>query len=58
MNVFGLRALAGNVAADTLRRFITTMLLTLIDSRVAHIQEGEQLMKARPKPSLGGPSGV
>ena len=46
MNVFGLPALAVNVAADTLRNFITTMLLTLIDARVSHIQEGEHLMKA------------
>ena len=49
MNVFGLPALAVNVAADTLRDFITTMLLTLIDARVSNIQEGEHLMKARPQ---------
>ena len=47
MNVFGLPALAVNVAADTLRGFVTTMLLTLIDARVSHIQEGDHLMKAR-----------
>lgn len=45
MNIFGLPALAVNVAADTLREFITIMLLTLIDMRVSNIQEGDHLMK-------------
>ena len=47
MSVFGVRAMAANVASDTLRRFITTMLVSLIDSRVGTVQDGMQLMKAR-----------
>ncbi len=51
MSVFGVRAMAANVASDTLRRFITTMLVSLIDSRVGTVQDGMQLMKARLRPS-------
>jgi hypothetical protein len=45
MRLFSVPLLAHSVASDTLRDFVSAMLLTLIDSRVLEIQEGGNLMK-------------
>jgi hypothetical protein len=47
MRLFSVPLLAHSVASDTLRDFVSAMLLTLIDGRVLEIQEGGNLMKAR-----------
>ena len=48
MRLFSVPLLAHSVASDTLRDFVSAMLLTLIDGRVLEIQEGGNLMKACP----------
>lgn len=45
MRLFSVPLLARSVASDTLRDFVSAMLLTLIDGRVLEIQEGGNLMK-------------
>ncbi len=47
MRVFSVPLLARSIASDTLRDFVSSMLLTLIDARVLEIQEGGNLMKVR-----------
>ena len=52
MRLFSVPLLAHSVASDTLRDFVSAMLLTLIDGRVLEIQEGGNLMKVCPFDSV------